>query len=730
MSSSIGGLVGSIGNATYDLGNAWIALTDPNVSASDAQAAVASAANAVANLGTEAISAFSANGGYLAAGLAAPLNVTNFAFNVYQAQEAIESWNDGNADINQVFQAALGVVGAFGGLVQNYGQLGGNPAVVFLGVGIQTYANAVKELNKWAAAGYPGLSDWLTGGMSWADIFPGPNFLVPRRFRDSKKWTYPRDPLTLDLDADGLETVAPTAGLHYDHDADGIQTGTGWLKGDDAFLVRDVNGNGVIDTGRELFGDNTLLPGGGTAANGFAALAALDTNADGFIDASDAAFAELKLWQDLNQDGISQANELKTLIEAGIASLNVAATLKNQSLGNGNVLAREGFFTRVDGTTGKAGELNLAIDTFDTRFTDSIEVAEPVKALPNMAGSGKVRELWQAASQSGTLQSLLAQFAAAPTREAQRALLDPILGAWADTSGMIATLDDRDPAHTRIEYVAFGSLRRSDHLNKIAVDAGGGNGGGSEIGLAGLRNTDDPRLDATYKAAIQNWNRKLHILEAFNGQYFFNFPGERNETPGANVGLRKLDGWHVNYYQLSADALGQQRQTLAIEFAQQQLDLLDEALAALKDSVYGALVLQTRVKPLLDLVELVIDEQGIRLNATALNTEIARRIEADPVHGLSDLLDLDRYAADLLTGSNWDGLAGFDSLIQSLPPSAELSALLNDYQVRRLGAGNDGSYNGDRNDIVLGGNGNDYLYGNAGNDLNGAANTSEWRVVA
>lgn len=69
-----------------------------------------------------------------------------------------------------------------------------------------------------------------------------------------------RDPLAIDLDGDGIETVGigstPTL---FDHGADGIKTGTGWLKGDDAWLVRDIDGNGTIDTGRELFGVDTLI---------------------------------------------------------------------------------------------------------------------------------------------------------------------------------------------------------------------------------------------------------------------------------------------------------------------------------------------------------------------------------------------------------------------------------------------------------------------------------------
>jgi len=132
------------------------------------------------------------------------------------------------------------------------------------------------------------------------------------------------DPLVLDLGGDGIETVAASSGVLFDHNADGIQTTSGWIKPDDGLLVRDIDGNGLIDTGRELFGDSTVLANSKTAVNGFAALADLDSNADGVIDAADAAFGELKVWQDVNQDGISLTGELKSLAELGISSLAVA----------------------------------------------------------------------------------------------------------------------------------------------------------------------------------------------------------------------------------------------------------------------------------------------------------------------------------------------------------------------------------------------------------------------
>ncbi|MDX1253614.1 MAG: hypothetical protein IDH49_15450, partial [Gammaproteobacteria bacterium] len=165
-------------------------------------------------------------------------------------------------------------------------------------------------------------------------------------FDRAKTWVFPRDPIILDLDGDGLETVGLTSNVYFDHDGDGVLTRTGWAGKDDALLVWDRNTNGQIDTGAELFGDFTPLPNGALAPNGFAALAALDSNRDGILDAADPAFTELKLWRDTSQDGVSQGGEFLTLAEAGITSLNLAHTLKNQSLANGNTLAREGSFTR------------------------------------------------------------------------------------------------------------------------------------------------------------------------------------------------------------------------------------------------------------------------------------------------------------------------------------------------------------------------------------------------
>ena len=220
-------------------------------------------------------------------------------------------------------------------------------------------------------------------------------------YLSARRWVAPRDPLVLDLDGDGIETIgiAGNSPILFDHDADGTRTGTGWVKPDDGLVVLDRNGNGLIDSGRELFGNETLLADGSKAPNGYAALAQHDSNGDGRISSADAVYGQLRIWQDTNQDGISQAGELHTLADLGIASIGVLGSEANVNLGNGNSMPLRGTFTRTDGSAGTSaaaqlsGSLLLASNGFYREFSDDPALADAAKALPQMRGSGWVRDL-------------------------------------------------------------------------------------------------------------------------------------------------------------------------------------------------------------------------------------------------------------------------------------------------------------------------------------------------
>ncbi|MCL4537309.1 MAG: hypothetical protein M1610_06950 [Nitrospirae bacterium] len=170
------------------------------------------------------------------------------------------------------------------------------------------------------------------------------------------KATVTRSPIALDIDGDGVETIARTGGTYFDHDANGFSEQTGWISGDDGILVMDRNEDGVINDGKELFGDQTILSNGQKASNGFQALSELDENKDGKIDSNDAAFNQLKIWQDIDGDGYSSSDELISLSDAGIQSINTGYANTNLTDANGNTIKQAGSFTRTDGTTGNASD--------------------------------------------------------------------------------------------------------------------------------------------------------------------------------------------------------------------------------------------------------------------------------------------------------------------------------------------------------------------------------------
>ena len=166
------------------------------------------------------------------------------------------------------------------------------------------------------------------------------------------------DPIILDLDKNGFAFSPMEQGLMFDINADGHKDQIAWTS-DDGILAYDVDGNGVIDNGSEIF---TPDFNGGKFASGVAALASLDTNGDGKIDAGDDAFSKLQVWIDANNNGISDAGELSSLSDHRVTSISLTA---DQSGGeeDGQTIFAEGEFTFADGTTGNFVEVG-----FDTIF--------------------------------------------------------------------------------------------------------------------------------------------------------------------------------------------------------------------------------------------------------------------------------------------------------------------------------------------------------------------------
>ena len=153
-------------------------------------------------------------------------------------------------------------------------------------------------------------------------------------------------PLVLALDAQPVVFDTASSARFAFHAGDAVATD--WPSAETPWIAIDRDGNGAITTGAELFGDATVLADGTTAHNGFAALAMLDTNSDGTLDAHDAAFASLLLWADRNGDRTSAPDELRPLASV-VTSIPLANTRATRCNDRGDCEGERGIAHWRDG---------------------------------------------------------------------------------------------------------------------------------------------------------------------------------------------------------------------------------------------------------------------------------------------------------------------------------------------------------------------------------------------
>lgn len=254
-----------------------------------------------------------------------------------------------------------------------------------------------------------------------------------RKFDDAKQTPIPSSsPIVLDLDGDGIDTVGVGGRTYFDHGGDGLAELTGWAAPDDGLLVRDLDGDGRITSGLELFGNATRLSNGQNAGNGFIALAELDSNSDGCVDANDPGWSSLLVWRDLNGNGRTDEGELHSLESIGILALNTSYAESYQSDSYQNEYRQIGSYIAQDGSARAAVDVWFKINRMYRIAENAVAVPTDIGMLPNLLGYGELPDLRQAMAtdSTGTLKSLLASFAAETNLYIRSQLTEKILFEW------------------------------------------------------------------------------------------------------------------------------------------------------------------------------------------------------------------------------------------------------------------------------------------------------------
>ncbi|MEI6616243.1 MAG: calcium-binding protein, partial [Cyanobium sp. ELA507] len=254
-------------------------------------------------------------------------------------------------------------------------------------------------------------------------------------------------PLVLDLDGNGVISRSINATpIHFDHDGNGFAERTGWVGAGDGLLVRDLDGNGRITNGNELFGNATRLASGGLARNGFEALRSLDANGDGQVDSRDSAWQSLRVWVDRNADALTDGGELLTPEQVGVASLLLTYTEADLLDGQGNRHRQLGAYLSSTGSRRDLTDVWFAVDVTRSRQANPLPVPAAIAALPDLAGMGTVASLHQvmAANPLSPLPGLLEQWRFASSAQ-RAALIEPILFAWTGVEDAVLPGAPEDP---------------------------------------------------------------------------------------------------------------------------------------------------------------------------------------------------------------------------------------------------------------------------------------------
>ena len=268
------------------------------------------------------------------------------------------------------------------------------------------------------------------------------------------------DPLVLDLNGTGIALSSLNSSTAYvDFTGSGFAVHTGWITSGEGLLILD---DGISST--TLTAANVL---GAQSGNGFQDLAALDSNGDGVINASDTAFSQLKVWVDSGVDGQLATGELYSLADLGIQSINLSTTTSGTSVAGNKIISTATFVLSNPDPNGVTIHTIAEVD-FATNYTQSIftlpegfTYSQEALTLPQLDGYGTMADLRVAMSLDPTLLTEVKNLvlnSGTMTRAEFSSAFEAIVEEWAGATTIDPTSRGAyvDARHLAVVYAFYG----------------------------------------------------------------------------------------------------------------------------------------------------------------------------------------------------------------------------------------------------------------------------------
>lgn len=517
----------------------------------------------------------------------------------------------------------------------------------------------------------------------------------------------PRDPLIIDANRDGkIETIGLEKEVFFDLDANGFAENTAWAGANEGFLALDLDGSGIIENGRELFGDETYKSNGEKATSGFDALSQYDENDDKVIDINDKIFEDLLLWIDSNSNGVSDEGELISVKDAGIQSISIEfeEIKDDKDPESGVQVTHKSTVSFNEGALVEISEHWFDVSTVQSKDLHDFGDGSSMTGVDSF---GSIMTLNNAiiADTTGELKSMVETFKHSSDYIEKRIIIKKILYFISDVNDI-----KPDSRGGNIDARDIGVIERFMDVGFVGV-----NGSNPNSTAGSILNNVFAEIETLYYNLLDN--------ETLAGSYF-ELIQLYNDKNGKNV----LD------YSMAIEELinGDVDEATAVEVAMfikcfdsiyntRYLNAFTSELLAEKpeyknslDNVYTNIILGNNDSTTINGTnnfDIILAEDGDDIvNAGNGN---------DQIYGGNGNDTLNAGAGnDIIYGGNGDDIVNADAGDDVLYGEDGSDILIG-------GAGNDSIYAGEGNDTLSGGSGEDVLYGDEGNDILDGGNDND-----